>query len=181
MDWLSAQIDTWRKWILVLMLILLVAPWAYEAIYVPSPNPCNIGFRVNENICGIPLSGLRIFFMILGSILSINSRFIIGKAQFGEFMFSASTLLFIILPFSGLLLSGSTHASTRRGKIGSGMLILSVFLGFMNVIFGPPFRIETWGVWVFSLLTAIGLVLALVNLAAVKRKQAPVQDQPFLI
>ena len=168
----------WRRGILLLMLISIAGPWIYDLIAVPSPYPCSTGFRVNETLCGIPQSGMRLFFTLLMNFFSVTYRLVIGEAGGREFLFFVGTVIFISVPVAGLLMvSGKGDESIKREKIHIGILSFSVLLGVWGVVivnlrFDAPFILELWGIWLYTLLVVTSLVLELSTLVMLRRKIA---------
>jgi predicted ferric reductase len=178
--WLYTHKKKWRRWILLLMLVSIVGPWIYETIYVPPPNPCSSGFRVNENFCGSPLSGMWVFFTVLASVSSITSRFFTGEASAGEFLLSVGTILYILLPVVSLLLvAGKADPSPQKVKLHHGILIFASMLGVLGVLIvmnDISFILKMWGFWTYSLLVFISLALELLSLLITRRQNAVNQN-----
>ena len=80
--------QTGRKIILFLLLIAISGPWAVERLSIPEPHECTQGFRVDENFCGYPISGLLIFMTLFGNIFGAAFRLIAGAGNWQEFVLS---------------------------------------------------------------------------------------------
>jgi len=178
--WFCTYDKKWRMLIFFLMLVAIVGPWMYETLYVPSPNPCTSGFRVKENYCGFPISGIWLFFASLGSVSSIAFRFFTGEANAGEFLMSVGMILYILLPVVGLLLvAGKADPSPKKVKLHLSITIFTSILGVVSVLIVMnelSFIVRMWGYWTYLLMVFISLALELLRLLITRRQNTVNQN-----
>jgi hypothetical protein len=85
MSWLNDHQRIWRTVGLLLLLIALCGPLAFDKIHVPSPYECSLpNVRLDEYYCGIPISIAGYFSMIIHDLLSMVSRLISGATRLVE-------------------------------------------------------------------------------------------------
>jgi hypothetical protein len=152
----------------MLMIVSIIGPWVYDSIYVPSEYPCTTGFRVSEDICGLPLSGMRFAFFGIEALTSSATRLITGERPFieewRELLFSLGIFLFYLPVISMLiLLLGDKGGSLLRAHIGAFCLALIVAVLAVGMGF-PLIFAELWGIWFYISLIAISLLLELLKL-----------------
>ena len=159
--------QTWRKIVLLLMFVAISGPWAIERLSVPEPYKCNNGFRVDENFCGYPISGLQIFIVLFGNVFGSAFRLFVGGGNFTEFAVSFFVVLFVLLPIiSMLLLIASKEKPFGGGEgIHIGILIFTIILGLTGIAVDMvKIMGELWGIWLYLLLLISELVLELLKL-----------------
>jgi hypothetical protein len=174
MTWFFAHKKGLRQVILLLMLVSIIGPWIYDAIYVPDPNPCSTGFRVNENLCGIPLSGLWVFFMSLANVINVTVRFVTGEAGRREFLVFWGVVMYVVLPIVSLLVvAGKADENSKIMKLHFSMLMCAAILGILGIFLLQnewSFVFELWGFWAYSLLVFASLVLEFLYFVITRRQ-----------
>jgi hypothetical protein len=103
MTWTNEHRRIWRTSALLLLVVALIGPWAFDRIHVPAEYPCSPpNFRIEGDFCGVPISGERIFASVLGYFGSKAAALITGARSFSdaarELLFSFRLLL-LFLPF----------------------------------------------------------------------------------
>jgi hypothetical protein len=145
----------WRKIILVLMLVAIIGPWAIERLSIPEPYECENGFRIDENFCGYPISGMQIFIMLFGNIFGSAFRLFVSDGNFTEFAISFCAVLFILLPMTSMLLLIASKEKPFGGGDGAhlGILTFAVILGMIGISReAVEIMWELWGIWLYLLL-----------------------------
>ena len=157
MTWLNKHKRIWRATILLLLLLALMGPWAFDKINVPAEYPCSPpNFRLEGDFCGVPLLGMRVFLWTIGGIMGMLLGLVMGSpistGSVGEILGASLYLILIILilfPFiSTLRLMRS--GDLRRNQIINIVVILS---GFSRL------HLALWGLWLYIGLAAGALIL----------------------
>jgi hypothetical protein len=179
MSWINRHKRIWRAAILLLLLVALMGPWVFEQINVPAQYPCSPPFiRLEGDFCGIPLSGMRIFFGMVGGFISIVVGFVSGATilagRAGEFlgMFLYLMLLFLLfLPFISTLRL-MRGGDLRRSQVyhvavwGLAAVSSSLFLDLSGV---SRLHWAPWGLWFYVGLAVSALILELLVLMVGRR------------
>lgn len=149
-----------RLTILVLLIISLLGPWAYDRVHVPAEYACNDPFvRLEGDFCGLPMSWFSGFLLFAGGFFHILRHLITGTfTGRGRELLGVFILTLPILPlFSSLLILKKKKPSRLRGfhLIAWGLgCIFPVFI----VVFQPNVPLLLlWGAWLY-LLVAVGAV-----------------------
>ncbi len=179
MSWINKHKRIWRAAILLLLLVALMGPWVFEQINVPAQYPCSPPFiRLGGDFCGIPLSGMRIFFGMVGGFISIVVGFVSGATilagRAGEFlgMFLYLMLLFLLfLPFISTLRL-MRGGDLRRSQVNHVAVwgLAAIFSGLILVTSGlSRLHWAIWGLWFYVGLAASALILELLVLMVGRR------------
>jgi hypothetical protein len=167
--------ECWRVAELVLLLVAIMGPWAFDRIYVPSEYSCSAPyFRLDDDFCGTPLRGITVFSWMAGAFINICVELVTGAIvltdRAGEFLFSLFLFLLLLPFFSTLLLI--LRGDRRRWQVfnaaawgltaGIGLLI-----GSMSSY--PKLFWVLWGIWLYIGLAASALILEVLTLAAGRR------------
>jgi hypothetical protein len=166
--------QTWRKIIMILMIVAITGPWAIERLNIPIPNECDSGFRLDEDFCGVEISGLFYFIMLFGNIFSSGFQLVVGEAKLQEFVVSILFVWFVLSPpISTLLFTASKEKPFGGGeKVHISILSFAVVLGLVGIILSRTEMIrELWGIWLFMLVLAIEWVLEVFMLEYGRRLQ----------
>lgn len=168
MIWLNNYKHVWRTAILLLLLVALMGPWAFDLISVPEEYACSPpNFRLEGDFCGIPLSGLWILFWSSGEIISMTVGFIRGEIVLdgtGTFLGLLFIGIFLFLILSPII---STLRQFRGGDIQDRQVSHIVVWG-LAALFSSLFLITygisrqywaLWGLWLYIGLAAGALVL----------------------
>jgi hypothetical protein len=166
MLWIRAHQRTWRTIILVLLLIAIIGPWAFDLINVPSIYPCLNSVRLEGDFCGIPLSGARAFTFFIEAVVGSVSRLIMGEGGIRLEFRNIRAGIFMVLIFLPLLsmLIVIIRGNSRRFRwshiliLGLAIPIVSMiaFSGFLRPS-GQPWAL--WGIWLY-----LGLLLSVLFL-----------------
>lgn len=180
MSWLNRYKREWRVIELVLLLVAMMGPWAFDLISVPAQYPCTPAVRLDGDFCGIPMPGTWILSMAV--LVPVNGvvELITGTAALAdrtrELTFSL-LLLLLVLPFiSALLMILGRHHSRWQvlhmitlGLAASFALYIST-LGFSRW----GYR-ELWGIWFYIGVTTSALVLEVLTFNSEKETQLGIQ------
>jgi len=83
MSWIYENQHKWRITLLVVMVVAFMGPWTFDRIYVPAKYECSAPFiRLEGDFCGIPMSGLRFFFLDKRWFLSFSGWVGKGRIRF---------------------------------------------------------------------------------------------------
>jgi hypothetical protein len=163
MLWMSEHKRIWRLAILVLLIVAITGPWAFDRINVPSEFTCSAPFvRLEGDFCGSPQSGLWMLSTIVQVLAYIVVGVVTGTTIFteraGEFSFALLGLLFV-LPLFSMLFLVLRGDSQRRLVFQVAVLGLAVGLGLLLGISYPgrPFWL-LWGPWLYVGVAAIALI-----------------------
>jgi hypothetical protein len=178
MSWINEHKRVWRVAILVSLLVAIMGPWTFDRINVPSEYPCSApNIRLEGDFCGVPMSGIWIFFWIIGGVINTGVGLVTGATGFadrgGEFLrefLVITVLLLLVLPFFSTLLL-IVRGDRRRRQVfnvaawglaaGAGLLLGAT--GFSRLHWA------LWGIWLYIGLTASALILEVLTLAAERR------------
>lgn len=181
MIWIYRNHRPLRVGLLVLLFVALLGPWAFDTIYVPLEYAyaCSAPFiRLNENLCGKPLSGMRILFWVTQGFANVSTGLLSGAANGFEW---ARELLFCLLLFTPVAPFFSTALLLQRGhrrrRQGINLIAwalagaagLVMVLSYMPDL--PPVWAQ-WGVWLVIGLAVGALMPEGVMLAAGRRPGA---------
>jgi hypothetical protein len=174
MIWMNKHKRALRVALLILLMVAIAGPWAYDQINVPAEYPCTDPFvRLEGDFCGSPLSGIWMLSAVAGALASIVVGVVSGSMliwdRAGEFSIVLLGLLFVMPIFSTLLLiiRGDSrrrlvfHIVALGVAVGLGLLLVSSYPA------GPLWRL--WGPWLYVGLTATALIVEATLLAARRR------------
>jgi hypothetical protein len=165
MLWLIKNARIWRIFILVLLLIAFVGPWAYDRINVPAQYECTPpNFRLEGDFCGMPLPGLwvvgvsfGIIFTTLAGDENATLTMLLVRVLFGLFI-----LLTPLPVFSSLFRLSPGKPSWPQGRhvkiwglAAAGSL--GAFLWLSLLLERPP--VQVWGFWLYVVLAPLALIL----------------------
>jgi len=161
--------------VLVLLLVAIMGPWAFDRIYVPSEYSCSAPFvRLEGDFCGVPLRGITVFSFMAGAFINISVELAMGAIVFadraGEFLFG-SFLFLLVLPFFSTLLLILRGDRRRRQVFSVAAWGVAAGIGLLigSITSHPkPFWV-LWGIWLYIGLAASALILEVLTLAAGRR------------
>ena len=161
MLWIRENHKGIRIGLLALLFVALFGPWVFDAIYMPAQYTCAGSLvRLDEHLCGKPLSGLRILVWVTSGFLSITGAVLQGTASGFEWVRELLFCLLLLMPTAPFATATLLFrpAQTQRRQVvhmiawaltgGAGSVILLSYLPGL-----PPLRSQ-WGAWL-----AIGLAL----------------------
>jgi len=167
------------RWgILALMMVAIIGPWFYEVINVPSPNPCTEGTRIDDDFCGIPVSGLQVFAIFFMNIFSSVFWLVTGDVSMRELLGSLGVILFFLPIISLLFLSLRRDNTNSKGeKFNIGVLLIALILGVLVTVSKISATSgELWGLWFYKVTIFCALVLELMSMQT-KRKMRNSPDK----
>ena len=161
MSWIIEHKRKLRAAILAMMILSFLGPWSFENIFVPSSYDCE--FRLNENICGLPKSGLEFYgWYYIGTMAELFR----GRSELIEIVHLVILFLILTCPLlplfntSFLVLFDNDHPKNVF-TITSWCLAISV--GLLGGIFIYPEQFGAlWGLWLFIGLSISALGLEIV-------------------
>jgi hypothetical protein len=164
MSWMNEHKRVWRVAVLVLLLVAIMGPWAFDRIYVPGEFPCSAPFiRLEGDFCGVPLSGIWILSATTGGLVNIVVGLVTGATvitdRVREFSFSLLVLLLVLPFFSTLLL---ILRGDRRRQLVFHLAAWSLVVGFglwLGMSSYPKLFGVVWGIWLYIGLAASALIL----------------------
>ena len=174
MLWIHEHKNVWRVVTLVLPLVAIMGPWAFDRIYVPSEFACSAPFvRLERDFCGVPLRGTTVISFMAGAFINIGVELVtraIGLAdRAGEFLFGSFLFLVALPLFSTLLLilRGERRRRQVFNLVAWGLAAgIGLFIGMSS---HPRLFWVLWGIWLYIGLAGSALILEVVTLAAGRR------------
>jgi hypothetical protein len=178
MTWIEKHKRIWRISILVLMVVSLLGPWAFDLINVPAKYTCTPpNIRLWGDFCGLPLPGVQVLAWITSGVLNMVAGIFTGDLSLShrgfEFLlsllYSLLTLLLILPIFNTLrfLLRGERKCQQVCHILVSGLnLGVGLLLGLSNY---PQLFYALWGLWLYILMTVSTLILEILTLTAGRR------------
>jgi hypothetical protein len=173
MSWINKHKRIWRAAILLLLLVALMGPWAFDLINVPAEYPCYPNIRLEGDFCGVPLSGVRVFsWMVSGLIgmvigLATGATILAGRGRefLGAFLY-VMILFLLFLPFiSTLRLMRGGELRGRQVHHVAVWGLAAVSSGLLLLLFGVSrLHWALWGLWFYVGLAASALILELLVL-----------------
>lgn len=171
----------WRIAILILCGIALIGPWQFETAMGPgmrvSPHECAPGFRLDQNLCGFPISGLWLILAGFAGLFHAGSGLLTGSMDFITGLPVLLTSLLLLLP---LLPFPATYAimwlqegASRRGQLLQAAIwgAAAVGAGLFTLTTSGPGQALLWGLW-FYLCLAFGMLLLELWVMAHNRRPA---------
>lgn len=156
---INQNISIIRVVVLLLLILALLGPWAFDQINVPAEYDCSPFIRLDGDFCGMPMSGIRFFQLWVGGFFYMLFELISGKfmGQGQEFLVVLSILP--VLPFfTTLLLLWRKDARQLQTAhlIAWTLALILTSLFFIAQINDSVAGL--WGVW-FYILLAVGAIL----------------------
>ncbi len=156
----------WRAAALVLLVVALSGPWAFDLTNVPAQYPCGPpSIRLEGDFCGYPLAGLWILGTAGSSLIHIVRELVATGSPSGSLTGVALYILFalfLVLPFFttlALLRVGERPGLRRIHLLAWGIAgVLGLLVGFAGTW---RYSWSQWGAWLYSALAVGVLVLEL--------------------
>ena len=184
MLWLMQHKNIWRVAVLVLLLVAVIGPWAFDEINVPAEYTCSApNIRLEGDFCGLPMSGTWILLMVIGHLASVVVGLVTGTAYFSEsesgpLIYILNSAMLFVLAFLILLPLISTLLLILRGERRRWQVLHLVALGLAagtGLLFGlsslPRLYGALWGSWLYIGVTLCALVLELMMFLTAQRVQ----------
>jgi len=151
------------RFVLLLLLgLAFVGPWFFDHIWVPANYECSLGLvRLEGDFCGLPISFLQYFWMIIVSSVSTIRAVVSGSLILDDWWrgcLFVSMFFLAVLPFftNLFLLWKPKHRSLRIFNwVCWGLAVL--------IALGPMFFLEMlypalWGIWLYRVAVILALV-----------------------
>lgn len=164
MSWMIERKHKWRVVIMIGIIVAFFGPWTFENIFVPSIYDCE--FRLDENICGLPKSGMEFYgWYYVGSIAELfRSRSEIIEIVRLVILFLILTCPLLPIFNTSLLVLFENYHPHNAFTITSWCLAIGA--GVLGGIFIYPEQFwALWGLWLFIGLAicALGLEILALN------------------
>ena len=162
----------WRWFVLVLFVISMLGPWAFDLLSVPAQYPCEKpSVRLSGDFCGYPLSGFEAFTMAFGGLFYMVNELIKGNitALISGFLMLIYPGIIILPVFSILLLQWKKN-SRRLQTINLviwGLACLTTVTMF--VLHASREQVVhsfylLWGIWLYILIAISEIVFEILVL-----------------
>ena len=167
MKWFKEHKPAWRMGFLLMLVLAITGPWAFDRVSVPLPHTCSPpNIRLDDDFCGVPLSITWFVFTAVGELFDIVGRLFSGALRFASAVTQLRVFLFLCLLLFPVL---STVVLIWRGGgrrwgalhiaglgLAAGVSVWRFGMGYFTagwVIW------NLWGPWLYILLTASLFVL----------------------
>ena len=176
MSWIYEHQRNWRITLLVVIFVAFMGPWGFDLINVPAEYECSApNFRIEGDFCGIPISGIRGYLMVIGGFISISVSLLTGEFVFSEWIYELLIIwlfLFPVLPFISTLRL-ILHGNNRRWQVFTifAWILASGWGLFFRLIRYPKLFWEVWGIWLYIGLAISALILEI--LVIISNRQGP--------
>jgi len=171
MSWINKHKRVWRVAILVLLLVALMGPWAFDLIDVPSEYPCSAPFiRLEGYFCGMPLSGVGAYsWMVTASEGLLRGA--VSLVDWVRGFLDGLLWSLFLLPFISTLLLILRGDRQRRQvfNVAAWGLATGIGLLLIGMSIYPKLFWVLWGIWLYIGLAASALILEVLTLAAGRR------------
>jgi len=168
-SWIIEQKYKIRVLLLALSVLAFIGPWAFESIYVPGADACGANYiRMDDDFCGVPLSGIRLIVWISGGLISIGAGFATGDTDFSERI--RELLISLLLLFTGLPVFSTLLLNVRGDNHQRQVFTIAAWiLGFCGGLYlaitnGPKVFWNAWGIWLYFGVAACALILEMIFL-----------------
>jgi hypothetical protein len=159
MPWIQANTQNWRKVILVLLVLAVLGPWAFDKTNVPAQYACGPpSIRLEGDFCGHPTSGIQILFWMIEWFFAFIIRLISGKIDFVQegfnfwIVYNSLILILLILPIINIVVMIFRGTQPRLQKfhlVVCGLnLVLALIIGLSSF---PNIYFVLWGIWLYIL------------------------------
>ena len=163
MSWIYNNRRFFRIAVLLLFLVSLFGPWAFDLLNVPAQFPCGWpAVRLKDDFCGYPMSGFGAFICANSGFIYILDDLIRGNiaGRIPELISLIFTWIIILPFFSTLLLIWNKNSRRLQtiNLIAWGLACipaLTLFILQTNRDELVHFLYLLWGVWLY-ILVAIG-------------------------
>lgn len=162
MSWLSRDRNFVRFTLLILLVISIMGPWAFDRIHVPAEYTCDPPFiRLDGDFCGSLMTWVSLFSWFTDGFLTTMRHLIAGlfAGQAREFL-AVLLVMLPVLPFFSTLLLIWRKNSTRLQTIHSIAWGVGCLFPLLIIAFewnGPV--IKLWGLWLYIVLAAGALLV----------------------
>lgn len=177
MSWFNEHKKVWRVAVLVLLLVAIAGPWTFELIWVPSEppfSPCSAPYiRLDENFCGMPMSGKWLLGWMSSGFVSGTSELVTGANDWSEWMREVLVGLspfLLALPFLVSLLLILRRDCRYCQVFNIAAWGLAVGIGLLIGLSSYPRQFWVlWGVWLYVGLASCALILEVLTLTVGRR------------
>jgi hypothetical protein len=177
--WFVKHKNILRQVALVLLIVSLLGPWAYDRINVPAEYDCDKPFvRLEGDFCGYPMSGILFLEWFAGGFFHIIVELVKGNFTGRSRELITGLSLLLLIPFATTTLLLWKKETPRLRTINLIAWILAFILAltvFILQVTEQNFRL--WGLWLYILVAVSAIIfeILLLNEKTVKlREKAPI-------
>ncbi len=181
---LRLHINGWQLLIFALVIVAIIGPWWYDLINVPAQYPCS--HRLYGDYCGIPMSGIWIFVILISRIFELTLGIFNGNtvsSNTGNALLEIFLVVLIIISL-GLPLVSQWLLIVRGDRLRRQwfqIIAWSLSAGaglwfFVTNLISYRWPWELWGLWLYIGLAVCVMIFEILKLAQGKR-QAKVNNQ----
>ena len=178
---LQEHINVWRGALLALLFVALLGPWWFDRIVVPAQYACTTAVRLEGDFCGIPMAGIWTLLWIVAVPANMLAGLTSGNTTVADFLKGVPislVLCSLVLPFIStviLILRGEGPRRRVFQIIACGLAAgAGLFFGLSS---HPALFWVLWGVWLYTGLAVMALILEL--LAASKGRRSVADPGPI--
>jgi len=159
--WFVKHKNILRGMILLLLIISLVGPWAFDKINVPAKYTCSApNVRLYGDFCGLPMSGIQIFGWFFGGIFYIFLEIIRGTFAGRSRELIIVIYILPLIPFFTILLSIWKKETRQLRKINLVAWILAFLSTLTLFILQINHQaIRLWGLWLYIVVTVSMIII----------------------
>ena len=161
----------WRKFVLILFLLSMLGPWAFDQLNVPAQYPCAPpSIRLQGDFCGYPRSGFKTLLWFAGGLFNLLDGLVRGNFVMRppEFITLVSWWIIVLPFFSMLLLLWNTN-SRRLQTINliawsiASFPALALFLLQTNSDQFVQLAYGLWGIWLYILVAIVTTIFEILE------------------
>jgi hypothetical protein len=168
MLWIQANTRNWRVAILILLVLAIIGPWAFERLNVPAEYDCGpTNVRLEGDFCGTPISLIQTLFWmiywfgngIIGMIRGEDHFDLIASDLWSSLIYYLIILL-LMLPIINLLFLIWREDRPRLQKfhlVVCGLNLVPILLLGLSTF--PEINFAPWGLWLYLGVMIISLIL----------------------
>jgi len=176
MAWIKQHQRLLRVGVVIILAASILGPWVFDPLWVPAEYNCTPpNYRLDANFCGQPMSGLRLFPWLFGSLFAIPGVILRGEETFWQAAreYSLALLyLLILLPIpTGLLqaFEKQTRLRTVLNWLAWGLAAVVAFP--LSMAQKWEMHPALWGIWLLRAGLILWLLVEIVLLVAGKRQE----------
>ena len=161
--WFVEHKNILRFTTLIVFVITMFGPWMFDRISVPAEYTCDLpNIRLNDDFCGLPLSGFQFLVWFAGGFFYIIFELIRGvfSGPLREMM-SGLSLLLLLPSFTTILLllgKGSRRLRTINLVLWTLAFLLSLTVFILQI---KDQVMQLWGLWLYIILVISALIFEL--------------------
>ncbi len=186
MIWIKKYRRIWRIVIILLLVVAFLGPWTFDLTWVPPNYSCSSSnIRLNDNFCGVPLSGTWLYRWVVGGFIYASTGLVTGELVFTEWireiLFSPFIFLFLLPIFSTLLLILRGDYPRRQVFTITAWALaigMDLFWGLNNY---PKLFWIVWGIWLYIALAISTLILEILVILSNHKDSEVLTDGEYVL